>query len=85
MNGLKPNAGAFAEYVATNGNVWLRLPKGWTVEAAASLSAGLCTAGLALNSLGLPMADAPVEKPLPVMVYGGSTATGTLVMQLLRL
>ncbi|KAK6433458.1 hypothetical protein LTR95_010364 [Oleoguttula sp. CCFEE 5521] len=54
-------------------------------EAGASLPAGLCTAGQAIRQLGLPLPDAPAEKPKKVPVYRGSTATGTLAIQLLKL
>ncbi|KLU92794.1 hypothetical protein MAPG_11779 [Magnaporthiopsis poae ATCC 64411] len=47
--------------------------------------AGTSTAGLAIRALGLPLPDRPVEKQAVVLVYGGSTATGTIAIQLLRL
>jgi NADPH:quinone reductase-like Zn-dependent oxidoreductase len=85
MSELRPDRGAFGQYNFTIGNVWLKIPDTMSTEAGASLCAGLCTAGLAIRSLGLPMPDRPVEKPLKVLVYGGSTATGTLAIQLLKL
>jgi NADPH:quinone reductase-like Zn-dependent oxidoreductase len=85
MSELRPDRGAFAQYNVTIGNVWLKIPDSMSFEQGASLCAGLCTAGLAIRSLGLPMPDAPVSKPERVLVYGGSTATGTLAIQLLRL
>jgi len=85
MSELRPDRGAFGQYNVTIGNVWLKLPASMSTVAGASLCAGLCTAGLAIRSLGLPMPDAPVDKPFKVLVYGGSTATGTLAIQLLKL
>ncbi|TLS27251.1 hypothetical protein PpBr36_04258 [Pyricularia pennisetigena] len=80
-----PERGAFAGYNVTRGRMWMKIPDDWSYEAAASLPVGLCTAGLALKLLGLPLPDAPVEKGSHVLVYGGSTATATIAMQLLRL
>ncbi len=85
MNELRPDRGAFGQYNVTMGDVWLKIPASLSTAAGASLCAGLCTAGLAISSLGLPLPDTPAEKPVKVLVYGGSTATGTLAIQLLRL
>ncbi|KAF5017411.1 hypothetical protein F66182_10662 [Fusarium sp. NRRL 66182] len=80
-----PERGAFADYNVTRGRMWMKMPDGWSYEAAASLPVGLCTAGLALKLLGLPLPDQPVDKSAYVLVYGGSTATATIAMQLLKL
>lgn len=85
MSELRPDRGAFGQYNVTIGNVWLKIPDSMSTVAGASLCAGLCTAGLAIRSLGLPMPGSPAERPLKVLVYGGSTATGTLAIQLLKL
>lgn len=61
------------------------------IEQAASFPVGLITSLLSLwdpSALALKAnPDQPIvsEKPTPVLVYGGSTATGTLAIQLLRL
>ena len=85
MNALQPSAGAFSEFVASNGPVYLCLLSSMSTEEGASLSAGLCTGGLALWLLGLLWLDQPTLSPRKVLVYGGSTAMGTLTIQLLRL
>ena len=55
-------------------------------ERAASLGAGVTTIGLCLyKSLQLPLPTAPAEVPFSVLVYGGSTATGVLAIQFLKL
>ncbi|KAI1467234.1 MFS general substrate transporter [Daldinia caldariorum] len=57
---------------------------------AATLATAICTCILAfwspdaLNLPGTPDAPEVREKPTPVLVYGGSTATGTIAIQLLR-
>ncbi|KAK3168648.1 hypothetical protein OEA41_005096 [Lepraria neglecta] len=85
MNAHTPDRGAFGQYNVSAGRVWLRLPPPMSTEGGASLGAGIGTAGLAIKQLGLPLPNAPVAKPVKVLVYGGSTATATVAMQLLRL
>jgi NADPH:quinone reductase-like Zn-dependent oxidoreductase len=81
--------GAFAEYVRVRPSLLLRVPGGLPMEQAASLGVGLMTNVMALwdpSALALTATpESPAEKPFPVLVYGGSTATGTLATQLLQL
>lgn len=85
MKADTPDRGAFGQYNASAGGIWLKIPPSMTTEQGASFGAGISTAGLAIRALGLPLPDAPLEQPQLVLVYGGSTATGTIAMQLLRL
>lgn len=78
--------GAFAEWVVADPDFLLRVPPAMSTEEAASLGIGLATCGLALyHELALPRPSAPSSVSSPVLVYGASTATGTLALQLLRL
>lgn len=86
MNALAPRIGAFSQYVAAAGHVLLKIPPAMSMEEGATLGIGLATVGAAFRSLqlpGFPLDPAPTPKY--VLVYGGSTATGTLAIQLLRL
>jgi aspyridone synthetase trans-acting enoyl reductase len=85
-----PTNGGFSEYVAVPSDLCLRIPNWMSFQDAASLGMGIITVGLAFRSLGIP--QAPKESFSPVLsnnmpyalVYGGSTATGTLAIQFLR-
>lgn len=83
--------GAFAEYLRVPSDLVLKVPAGFKLEDAAAMGLGLATAGEALWESGLNLEVNP-DKPageddekVPVLVYGASTATGTMAMQLLRL
>ena len=87
MNPLDPTVGAFAEYTAAVEWILLKIPPCLSFEEGASLGISFMTTGLALfKSLGLhgnPLS--PATEKLPVLVYGGSSATGTAAIQLVRL
>lgn len=87
MHSLTPSVGAFAQYVGASDVVTLKLPEHMSFEEGASLGSGVGTVGLALfqslELLGTP--DSPTNAPRDVLVYGGSTATGTMAIQLLKL
>lgn len=87
MHSLTPRVGAFAEYVGATGFVTMKIPEQLSFEEGATLGSGIGTIGLALfQSLGIPgYPTEPATKPKDVLVYGGSTATGTMAIQLLKL
>ncbi|THC94059.1 hypothetical protein EYZ11_006468 [Aspergillus tanneri] len=71
MNRANPRGGAFAEYVSLLGDMTLRIP-----EFTLPLENAAC--------LGTALASGSVE-PFPVLIYGGSTSTGTMAIQLVKL
>ncbi|EAW07628.1 zinc-binding alcohol dehydrogenase family protein [Aspergillus clavatus NRRL 1] len=87
MNPLEPMHGAFSEHVGAHAFALVKIPDAVTFESAAALCTSFMTCGLALfKSLQLPSDPlSPTEKPIPVLVYGGASASGTAAIQLLRL
>ncbi|KAF2258900.1 alcohol dehydrogenase [Lojkania enalia] len=88
-NPRQPDNGAFAQYAAVRAGFCVKLPETISFEAGTTLTVGLVTCGLALRSLGLVDATARLASPKNqdsnyVLVYGGSTATGALAIQILR-
>ncbi|EME40775.1 hypothetical protein DOTSEDRAFT_65424 [Dothistroma septosporum NZE10] len=87
MEGLRPQSGAFAEYVAVDGGMAFKMPESMSFAEGASMPLRIVTACMALfYSLELPaeLLEKPTHDPFPVLVYGGATSTGTLAIQLLK-
>ncbi|GAW27277.1 putative zinc-binding dehydrogenase [Rosellinia necatrix] len=93
-NPAQPDNGAFAEYVRVRADMVFRPHASLGPQEAATLGTALSTCAIALwgeHALALhatPDTPAPADgpaPPVPVFVYGGSTATGTIAIQLLRL
>ena len=97
--GSNPGAaqvGAFTEYVAAEAGFVLRLPDDVAWEHAAGMGVAVATVGLALyHSMGLRMPEAGKDPNSReetqngeaewAFVYGGSTACGTMAIQMLKL
>jgi NADPH:quinone reductase-like Zn-dependent oxidoreductase len=85
-NTTHPNDGTFAEYVLVKEGLQVIIPEGLTFEEAAGLGVAITTVGLALGRmLKLPLPTERVSQGIPVLVYGGSTATGTVAIQIAKL
>ncbi len=86
-NPAGPENGAFAQYLRAPAGLVLKVPDHMKLAEAASLGTALATSALALWD-GLSLAaspEKPAEKPHDVLVYGGSTSSGTMAIQLLKL
>ena len=79
--------GSFAEYLLAPAELLIKVPREMRLEEAATLGVALAINCLALwESLGITASpEKPAEKPYDVLVYGGSTACGTMAIQLLKL
>jgi len=91
-NPIDPQTGAFAQYVAAYGDLLLKLPAHVDYASGAVLGASvISTLSIVLHS-ALRLEGTLVEPLHPdkspsshVLVYGGSTSTGTMAIQLLKL
>ncbi|KAK6063440.1 Enoyl reductase LovC 3 [Seiridium cupressi] len=86
----EPRPGAFAQWLAADSRLLLRVPHAWDDLSGAALGGvGWSTACLAISHPGALALDGlpsnPTEKKEPVLVYGGGTASGTMACQLLKL
>ncbi|KAM3424168.1 hypothetical protein BST61_g11289 [Cercospora zeina] len=86
MNKSRPNGGGFAEYVTLHSKLALKIPHGMSTSDAASLGTAIASASMALFwSLRVPASlTAPPAERHHVLVYGGSSATGTMTIQLVK-
>ncbi|KAF2494505.1 alcohol dehydrogenase class-3 [Lophium mytilinum] len=76
--------GAFGEYLVSKGDLTGLIPENLGFEAASTLGAGIASVGQALGqNLGLPWPGKQSAKgeKVPVLIYGGSSATGALAIQ----
>ncbi|KAI1739292.1 GroES-like protein [Xylaria scruposa] len=72
-----PDNGAFGEYLVAKEHIQLKIPDNVTDEEAATLGVSVTTVGQGLyKTLKLPLPNNPAKTPFPVLIYGGSTATG---------
>jgi NADPH:quinone reductase-like Zn-dependent oxidoreductase len=82
----QPEDGAFGEYLVAKGGTTMRVPDDMSFEEAATLGVGTVTVGQGMyQSLGLPSPDHPAKESFPILIYGGSSATGALAIQYAKL
>ncbi|KAF1915607.1 oxidoreductase-like protein [Ampelomyces quisqualis] len=85
-NMAHPEDGTFAEYVLAREGLQYIIPEGMRFEEAASFGVAIATIGMALcQSLRLPLPMETCSQNLWVLIYGGSTATGTVAIQTAKL
>lgn len=64
----------------------MKIPDDVSFGEAAAIGVGTITAGQHLyQALGLPQPRSPALEPFSILIYGGSTATGTIAIQLAKL
>jgi NADPH:quinone reductase-like Zn-dependent oxidoreductase len=85
-NAVQPEDGTFAEYIVVKGDVQWKIPESMSFQEAATLGVGISTVGQGLyQSLKLALPTEPIKDATPILIYGGSTATGTLAIQFAKL
>jgi NADPH:quinone reductase-like Zn-dependent oxidoreductase len=85
-NAVQPEDGAFAEYIVAKGDLQMKIPENMSFQEAATLGVGIITVGQGLyQSLKLAYPTEPIKDATPILIYGGSTATGTLAIQFAKL
>jgi len=78
--------GAFAEYITAKGDIQIKTPDNLSDEEASTLGVGVTTVGQSLyQSLKLPLPNKPTSEKIILLIYGGSTATGSLAIQYAKL
>ncbi|KAI5206756.1 hypothetical protein E4T39_02233 [Aureobasidium subglaciale] len=82
----RPLAGAFAQYTTCSASMIIKMHPDMTFTRAAALGTALTSTGMALfRSLCIPgTLDKPILKSTWLLVYGGATSTGTMMIQLAR-
>ncbi|KAK6595270.1 hypothetical protein ACHAO1_005240 [Botrytis cinerea] len=90
-NDIELEDGTFAKYILVKGNVAFHILENFSFEEAQSFGVGVTTIVLGFYKyLSLPLLTFPLpmpssERKLPILIYGGSPATGTLAVQSAKL
>ncbi|KAI1176172.1 putative alcohol dehydrogenase [Nemania sp. FL0916] len=85
-NRANHESGAFAEYAIAKACVQRKIPDNLSFEEAATMGVAIMTVGQGMyNLLKLPLPNEPTREPFPLLIYGGSTATGMAGIQFAKL
>lgn len=85
-NQYQPEDGAFAERIVAKADMQMRIPEHMSFEEAAALGVGVVTCGQGLfQQLKLALPSDPISTGDVVLIYGGSSATGSLGIQFAKL
>ncbi|KAJ4355839.1 uncharacterized protein N0V89_003860 [Didymosphaeria variabile] len=82
----RPDNAAFQEYVYTKEAVMAHIPDHLSFEEAATFPVGILTVGQGMyQEMPVPWPDSPLKEKVPMLIYGGSSATGALAIQFAKL
>ncbi|KAH8702682.1 chaperonin 10-like protein [Phaeosphaeriaceae sp. PMI808] len=85
-NAVQFEDGTFAEYIVVKEHLQIHIPKNLSFQQAATLGVGLTAVGLSLyQKLKLNLPNDPTTEPVSILIYGGSSATGSLAIQFAKL
>jgi NADPH:quinone reductase-like Zn-dependent oxidoreductase len=85
-NKLDPDNGAFAEYLVVDSSLVMKIPEATSFEEAASGAVGVITVGQGLyQRMGLPWPNEPLLERMPILIWGGSSASGAMGIQFAKL
>ncbi|KAI2602339.1 alcohol dehydrogenase [Hypoxylon sp. NC1633] len=74
--------GSFGDYLVARANIQIKIPDSISDEEAATFGVSMSTVAQGLYKiLGLPWPTEPTKTPFPILIYGGSTATGMYGIQ----
>ncbi|KAI9716470.1 MAG: hypothetical protein M1812_005365 [Candelaria pacifica] len=83
---IRTEHGSYAEYAIAWAFTTFHLPQNTTFEEAATIPLAAMTAAIALyQNLQLPEPWRPTKNPLPLVIYGASTAVGSFAIKLAQL
>ncbi|KIW91551.1 uncharacterized protein Z519_07517 [Cladophialophora bantiana CBS 173.52] len=78
--------GTFGEHITLKGDIQIKTPDHLRFDEAATLGIGITSTGQALyQNLRLPLPDSREKVNFLVLIYGGSTATGSIAIQFAKL
>ncbi|KAF6792036.1 TOXD [Colletotrichum sojae] len=78
--------GTFAEYLVAKAGLQIKIPSFMEDTEAAAMGSGLASVGQGLyQSLELPLPTNPSSRPIPLLIYGGSTASGVMGIQFAKM
>ncbi|KAK5716302.1 hypothetical protein LTR17_016491 [Elasticomyces elasticus] len=86
-NFSQPEDGCFAEYALAKADLVVKIPDSLSFEAAATFPLGVGTVGQGLfqQALKLNLPTEPTKNGESILIYGGSSATGSLGIQYAKL
>ncbi|KAL1605237.1 hypothetical protein SLS60_004781 [Paraconiothyrium brasiliense] len=82
----RPNNAAFQEYLYVKEGITIRIPDHLSFEEAATFPVGVLTVGQGMyQEMPVTWPDNPLKEKVPILIYGGSSATGALAIQFAKL